>query len=205
MSHRYSNHRRVVILPQLLVIVLSGFALSFSALAQSPQLPDELSKLQFLVGEWKGEGWVLRPDGSRENRFTQKTKVRVKDNSLLRVKDERTYKPVIARGKDSIFIPGTPVFHSSTLDASIYYDDKLKVYRWRGENQYGRKNPGEAQLVAEKTFQYGIPFSVPFEPVEGNSRITIQINAAGEWHETLEVWHLGKWYTTEESTLKKIK
>jgi hypothetical protein len=165
-----------------------------------------MKKLDFLVGEWKGKGFQLRPDGSQENNFTQKTKVQIKDGSLLRVKDERTYKPIMSSPKNNnIFLPGTPVFSSSSLEASLYYDDTLKLYRWRGENPYGRKNPLEAKLVAEKTLQYGIPFSVAFEPSEQNRRTTIQITDAGEWHETLEIWHLGRWLLVEESTLTKIK
>ena len=177
----------------------------FAAFAQSPSLANEMKKLEFLVGEWKGQGWQLRADGSREKSFTQKAKVQIKDGSLLRVKDERTYKPIISSGKNTIFLPGTPVFHSSSLEASLYYDDRLNLYRWRGENPYGRKNPLEAKLVADKILQYGIPFSVPFVPSERNRRTTIQITAVGEWYETLEIWHLGRWFLVEESTLKKIK
>jgi hypothetical protein len=165
-----------------------------------------MKKLHFLVGEWKGQGWQLRPDGSRENSFTQKTKVQIKDGSLLHVKDERTYKPIKSSPKNNnIFLPGTPVFESSSLNASLYYDDRLKLYRWRGENPYGRKNALEAKLVADKTLQYGIPFSIAFEPSERNRRTTIQITDAGEWHETLEIWHLGRWFLVEESTLTKVK
>ena len=188
-----------------LVILIALFVLQTHAPAQSRVLVDELKQLEFLVGEWKGEGWKLRSDGLRENSFQQKTKVQVKDNSLLRVKDARTYKPVISSGKDSIFTPGSPVFQSSTLDASIYYDSELKTFRWRGENEYGRKKPLEARLVRDKALQYGVPFNHTFEPSNGNRRTTIEITAAGEWHETLEVWYAGRWYTVEESALKKVK
>ena len=61
-------------------------------LAQAPALSDEMNKLDFLVGEWKGPGFQLRPDGARESSFKQKTKVQIKDGWLLRVKDERTSK-----------------------------------------------------------------------------------------------------------------
>ena len=94
----------------------------------------------------------------------------------------------------------------ATAQAPVLTDEMKKldfiVGEWKG---YGRKNPLEAKLVGDKTLQYGIPFSVSFEPSEGNRRATIQITDAGEWHETLEVWHLGRWSLVEESTLKRIK
>lgn len=76
---------------RVLVLTLCLLVVSVAS-AQAPALADEIRKLDFLIGEWKGQGWQLRPDGSRENSFTQKTKVQVKDGLLLRVKDERPYK-----------------------------------------------------------------------------------------------------------------
>ena len=166
--------------------------------AASPNQAEEMRKLDFLVGEWKGEGWQLAPDGSRQNSFSQKTRVQAKGGaSILRVKDERTYKPVVSSG--------TPVYHSSTLDATVYYDDALKLYRWRGENSYARKNPLEAKLVGDRSLQYGMPFSVSIRPADGSRRTTIEVTRGGEWHETLEVWKTDRWYKVEESILKRVK
>lgn len=184
------------------------FALSVATMSQtpSPNQAEEMRRLVFLVGEWKGEGWQLNLDGSRHNGFSQKTKVQAKeDNSTLRIKDARTYRAVISSGKNTIFTPGTPVFQSSTLDATIYYDENLKWYRWRGEYTYGRKNPLEAKLIRDRTLQYGTPFSVTLQPAEGNRRTTIEVTEGGEWHETLEVWQTDRWYKVEESILKRVK
>src|SRR6266853_6295275 len=152
-SHRSSSSVQCKALGQFPVWMIV-FVLSITTQSQtpSPNQADEMHKLDFLVGEWKGEGWQLRPDGSHDNVFSQTTKVQTKEGNLtLRIKDSRTYKPVISSGKDTIFIPGTPVFHSSTLDATIYYDVKVNLYRWRGENSYGRKNPLEAKLINNRT------------------------------------------------------
>ena len=192
----------------MLSVCMTVFALFVAAAGQtpSPNQAEEMRRLDFLMGEWKGRGWELGPDGSRRNSFSQKTKVQAKaGNSALRIKDEKTYKPVISSGKNTIFIPGTPVFHSSTLDATIYYDDTSKLYRWRGENPYGRKNPLEAKLVRDRTLQYGMPFSVALQPADGSRRHTIEVTEGGEWHETLEVWQTDRWYKVEESILKKVK
>ena len=73
MNDTNPNHH--VLLARLLVACIAGLLLQIHASAQTPALPGELQQLQFLVGEWKGEGCQLRPDGSRQNRFSQKTKV----------------------------------------------------------------------------------------------------------------------------------
>lgn len=185
-------------------VFLLCFVLLSHVQAQAPGLSAEMKHLEFLVGEWKGDGWQLKPDGSRENSFSQKTKVRAKNNSL-QIKDERTYRPVVNRQKNSIFLPGTMVFHSSTLEADLGYDEALKAYRWRGKHTDPRKPPIEVRLINDRTLQYGVPFAVEFVPSEGNRKTTIKVNEAGEWNETLEIWHLGRWHLVEESTLKKIK
>jgi len=186
----------------LIVFVLSVVTFSQTL---SPNQAEEMKKLDFLAGEWKGEGWQLRPDGSRHNGFSQTTKVQAKaGNSTLRIKDVRRYKPVISSGENTIFIPGTPVFQSSSLDATIYYDDKVNLYRWRGENSFGRKNPLEAKLIHNRTFQYGMPFSITLQPADGNRRTTIEVTS-GEWREMLEVWKTDSWHKVEESTLKRVK
>ena len=193
---------------EVLFVCVAVFVLSEAKMSQTPSLnqAEEVRKLDFLIGEWKGGGWTLKPDGSRHNSFSQKTKVQAKEgNSTLRIKDTRTYKPVISSGKNTIFIPGTPVSRSSELDATIYYDEKIKLYRWRGENSYGRKNPLEAKLIGDRTLQYGMPFSVTLQPADGNRRTSIEVTEGGEWHETLEVWDGGRWYKVEESILKRVK
>jgi len=150
----------------------------------------EMRKLDFLVGEWKGEGWELRLDGSRANSFSQKTTVQVKDDSSLRIQDNRGYRPM----------NGT--LGASTLDATIFFDKTLNLYQWRGK---GFKTTLEAKLLGDRTLQYGVPFSVPVEPVNGDRKTTIEVNENGEWHETLEVWWRDRWYKFEESILKRVK
>ena len=192
----------------ILSVCLAVSTLSVATVGQtpSPSRADEMRKLDFLVGEWKGEGWELKPDGLRHNSFSQKTKVQAKEgNSTLKIKDARTYKPVISSSKNTILIPGTPVFRSSELDATIYYDEKVNLYRWRGENSYGRKNPLEAKLIGNRTLQYGMPFSVTLQPADGNRRTTIEVTESGEWRETLEVWRTDRWHKVEESILKRVK
>jgi hypothetical protein len=173
------------------IVLMSVLLLPISAVAvQTPVLDGEMKKLEFLVGEWKGEGREHWPMDLSDYAFTQKTKIEIKKNSLLRIKDEREYKPVSA------------LLHSSNLDASISYDEESKLYSWKGRDS---KVILEAKLIADKTFQFGVPFSVPFEPERRNQRTTIRITDAGEWHETNEIWYAGNWFVVKKSLLKKVK
>ena len=90
-------------------------------------------------------------------------------------------------------------------DASVYYDAVSKVYRWRGENGYARKNPLEAKLVGARTFQYGALYTSDAPLPNGTRRTTIEVTESWEWHETLEVWKIDRWYKAEESFLKRVK
>ncbi len=183
----------------LLSFLTLMMALSVAASGQKPQptQAEELKKLDFLLGEWKGTGLEFGPDGSRQE-FTQKAKVEAKkDGSELRVKDEKKYKSAMRMG--------VRMSRSSALSATVFYDAERKLYRWQGGNRYGRANPLEAKLIDARTLQYGMPFSVTIEPSDGNRRTTIKVNEGGEWHETLEVWDRGRWYKIEESTLKRVK
>src|SRR6185295_8644941 len=102
------------------VMVSAGmavFALSVAAASQigSPAQVDEMKKLDFLVGEWKGEGWVLKQDGSRSISYTQKVKVQA-GSGTLRIKDDRAYKPAY------------DMMGYSRLDATISYNESTKLY-----------------------------------------------------------------------------
>ena len=179
------NHR------SLRTVLLAILLLPVSAAAvQSPVLDGEMRKLEFLVGEWKGEGRERWPMDLSEFPFTQKTKVEIKNDSQLRIKDDRAYKPV------------TPLLHSSNVEASISYDKESKLYSWKGKDS---KVILEAKLIKDKTFQFGVPFSVAFEPERGNMRTTIRVTDTGDWHEIQEVWYGGNWFVVKKSILKRVK
>ena len=172
-------------------IAMFGFSVAAAGQVPSSTQVAEMGKLDFLIGEWKGQGWEFKLDGSRANSFSQKTNVQAREgDATLRIKDERAFKP----------LKGT--MGRSKLDAIISYDETVKLYHWRGKNS---KSILEAKLLSDRTFHYGMPFSITVEPRDGYRRTTIEVNENGEWHETLEVWVRGKWYKFEESILKKAK
>jgi hypothetical protein len=181
--------------PRLIPVLVIILASSLAASSQTPPASkvDEMRKLDFLLGEWKGKGQEVYWDGSHGDEFSQKTKVQAKAGGLaLRIQDARNYKTPSSSD-------------TSTLDATIYYDERAKIYRWRGENSYGRENPLEAALIDVRTFQFGVPFTVKMLLPNGARRTTIKVTESGEWNETLEVWKIDRWYKVEESILRKVK
>ena len=174
-------------------LVIATLAFTVAAAVQTPSQTqvEEMRKLEFLVGEWKGDGWQLNEAGERSNTFSQKTKVQAKtNNATLRIEDRKSYKPW--KGMTS----------SSTLDADISYNETTKLYNWRGK---GSKSILEAKLTSDRTFHFGMPFSVNVEPREGYRKTTIRVTLSGSWEETLEVWSRGKWYKAEQSILTRVK
>lgn len=173
------------------VLLLLVLALPLAATAQtsSPERREEMSRLDFLLGEWKGKGWMFRVDGSRVE-LSQSTKVRSEsDGSSLRVRDAKSYKGLAFDGSTL----------SQSLDANVYYDEGAKTYRWRRELE--RKNPFAARLIEPRTLQWE-------KPSPGSvARTTIRITEGGEWHETLEFRTGGAdgWFKAQESVLKKVK
>lgn len=63
---------------------MAVFFLQIPAAAQAPVLEGEMKELEFLVGEWKGEGWETFPGRSYKNSFKQKTKIDITKDGLLR-------------------------------------------------------------------------------------------------------------------------
>lgn len=151
---------------------------------------DNLRKLDFMVGEWKGKGWHYHFDGSRVE-LSQTAKVkRASAGTALRVDYSKKLKAIQF---------GLPLTLSGP--ATIYYDEKAKLYRWRIETSEGRKNPFEANVIGPKAFQWIMRFPGSV------ARITIIVTDEEEWHELWETWTDNKvgWRKYQESVLGKEK
>jgi hypothetical protein len=174
-------------LPLALLLLL----LAPPAHAQTPA--DELRKLDFLVGEWKGKGWSLDGRGGRGAEMSQSVKVeRERDAPALRVRDTRTIKlPSFVAG-------GSPTYSSAPNHASVYFDEAAKVLRWRHDKD--RKNPSELKLVGPRSVQWEQRSEM------GAVRITVSVTDAGEWHEVTEFWSNSQgWQKAFEAVLKPSK
>ena len=169
-----------------LVVLVQPFAV---ARRQTPVAQvNEMRKLDFLLGEWKGKGWRYVYRGGRSE-YSQSVKVKNESGgSVLRARDARTY-------KDNGLLGSVP---SSMM--TIYYDEGAKLYRLSRDSVEGRKHPFELKLIEPETLQW------EKQTPAGLIRTTIKITEASEWHETLEVWNsVDGWYKAEESVLKRVK
>jgi hypothetical protein len=179
-------------------------ALPVTVLGQAPSsvVQEQIRKLDFLIGEWKGKGWMYRLDGSRSVELSQSTIVkRSKDGLNLSIKDtKRAGDMHIVLGQP---FPNTVLNYPMSLSAtiSVYYDEGAKLYFWRVETPAGRKSPFKARLTEPGVFQWKLEFPGSL------SIITIKVTGEGEWHEIQELWMGDKdgWFKTQETILKKVK
>jgi hypothetical protein len=141
--------------------ILAALALVLSAniaLAETspPPQAEAMKKLDFLVGEWKGEGWVVTREGKRET---------FSSTELIRKKLLGT----------ALLIEGTHTGFEAI--AVVTYDANAQQYRWRSFTSRGGGVDAEAKLTGERTLQW-----YP----SANSRYTIAIGETGQWKEVGE-------------------
>lgn len=147
---------------------------------------EEMKKLDFLVGEWKGGGWI---EGSgRRSTFTTTEIIQSKLGGLgLLIEGIHKYK---VPGKEGEVTGGFEAL------AIVTYDEQAKLYRWRSATTHGRGGNFEAKLIGPGTLQWG----------DSSFRYTIKITEAGQWHEIGEFPRDGKaWERFFEMTLQRVK
>ena len=160
--------------------------------AQNPQSSQlqEMKKLEFLIGEWKGEGWAEFVPGQRRT-----------SPAMERVQWKLGGMIMLVEGLGKTKVPGKQeevVVHSAL--AIISYDAKAKLYRIKSYLADGRSTDAEAEFVAEG-------FQWRFQAPQGPSiRYTIKITDKGEWFERGEMSQDGKsWRQFHEMTLQPVK
>ena len=163
-------------------------AASLPLAAQDPQIPaqqEAMKKVGFMVGKWKGEGWVEMP-GTPRTTFTQTEHVQWKlDGLALLVEGHGTSKEVT-------------VFQAIGL---LTYDVESKLYRFASGSTQGRHAYNEGRLV-----DGGWEWTYPVPQVGGRVRYVIRLTDKGEWHEVGEFSRDEKvWRKFFEMTLKKVE
>ena len=165
------------------------FLIALPVFAADPAAPAEMRKLDWLVGEWKGEASVLSGPGKGELAL-QTERVQSRQGGKILVV-EGLGKRKLADGT------GGDVIHDAF--GVIWYDEQAKKYdfnAWTAQRGYV-----DAWFEAgDNSAQWG--FDIP----NGKIRFTIKLTDKGEWHEVGEYSPDGnRWFQTIDMKLAKVK
>src|SRR5213592_2695089 len=143
----------------------------------------EMKKLDWLVGHWKGTGWIqMGPQGRHE--FTQTETIEARLDGLV----------LVIEGSGKAKEDGSTV-HSAL--AFLSYDPRANQFRWHAFTPEGQIDT-EAK-VGTDTFEWTLQI-----PQRGRMRYTITRNDKGEWFEVGEMSREDQtWYKTFEMTLRR--
>jgi hypothetical protein len=158
--------------------------------AQPAAQVQEMKKLDFLVGEWRGEGWTEFVPGQRRTAsVTEKAQSKL-DGTLLLLEGLGKTKPP---GKQEEIV----VHHALGV---ISYDANAKLYRLKSWLADGRSTDAEASFIEGGAFQWR------FQAPQASIRYTLKLNEKGDWFERGEMSLDGKmWRQFHEMTLQRIK
>ena len=172
-------------------VVLSIFLLTTPLAAQAPNAAqmDEMKKVSFLVGQWKGEGWIDFGQGQRRFLETESVQSKLGGQVLL---IEGLGKTTVD-GKET----GSTVHNAITL---VSYDEKAKTFRFQAHQAGGRSVDTEDKVTAG-TVEWGFA-----DERAGTIRFTIKLTDSGNWFEIGEGSRDGKtWHKFFEMTLSRTK
>jgi hypothetical protein len=163
----------------LLLLSLLSFSVTLGQMLETDSISQaEISRLGFMVGKWKGSGWIMGRDQQQQN-FEQTEDVQFKlDQTLLLIE---------GLGKSD-----GRVSHSAL--AVVSFNKQDKHYNFQSYLADGRSGNLKAELIGEKLYWY---------PMD-NIRYLIYINDEGQWHETGEMNRNGQWFQFFEMTLEKL-
>lgn len=149
-----------------------------------------MKKMDFLLGKWRGEGWVMTYQGKRETFVINET-VEQKLGGLI-VQLEGLGKSKDENGAERITHNAVGML-SFDKDAGTY---RFKSYTFQGNSVDTTAN------VSDKLFVWGFNL-----PQVGETRYTIRLNEKGNWHEIGEVTRDGgkNWFKFLEMELQKIQ
>jgi hypothetical protein len=171
-------------------IIAAVLFTAITAQAQYPKFenPPELKKLDWMVGEWKGEAVAYTPKGPE--RVLQHEVVQYELNGGILIVRGRGY----ARKEDGT--RGDLVHDAFGVIGYDRFAKKFTFDPW----VTGGMHAATTFEVLDNGFDWG--FSTP----GGKGRFKMRLNEAGEWYEVGEFSLDGtKWMKTVELTLKKVK
>lgn len=162
----------------LFAIAMLGFQLSLAQdLETDPLSKSKISQLEFMVGDWKGSGWMMGRDGQKAE-FDQTEKIRFKlDSTMVLIEGLGT-----SQGE---------VVHNAL--ALLTYDKAEDKLVFRSYLQNGQSGEFPAELKDGKLYWFPNP----------NVRYIIGINENGQWFETGEFKRGENWSQFFEMILDK--
>jgi hypothetical protein len=149
-----------------------------------------MKKIDFLVGQWRGEGWMEFAPGQRRT-FKGTEVVQSKLDGLL-LTIEGLHRGTVGDKGEEV------VVHNAF--AVVSYDAKAKRYRFQAFTSRGNSEDAEAK-VSEGQLVWGMKV-----PQFGDVRYTIKLDDKGRWFEIGEVSRDGKtWQQFFEMTLQRVE
>jgi hypothetical protein len=171
------KHLRTILILALFVSTIPAFA------------ADEMKKLDFLIGEWKGEGWYQM--GPKREYALQTEKITPK------------------AGGNALMIEGLGHRKNEDGSAGAVVHDAFAMLRWDGvARQYRFSTALAGRGTAEPEFEVtGTNKAVwKMRVPQGTMRYTISLTEKGEWFEVGEFSGDGQqWSKFFEMTLQKVK
>lgn len=174
-----------------LLAILLLWTWSTPLLAQTPTTAqrEQMKKLDWMVGQWKGESWIeFAPGQRRTNISTESVQSKVGGSVLLIEGLHKGKRP----GKDEEVIT-----HDAL--ALLLYDEKAKRYRflaYTAGQGYGEYEP----KLIEGGWQW------ESQSPSGRVRFTIKRTDKGEWYEVGELSPDGQtWRQFFEMRLQRVK
>ena len=161
----------------LLFILVFGYLGNAQAPSVDVELQKEMAKLDFMVGQWAGQGWSMGPDMQR-HAFDQKENIQYKlDGTAILV--------------EGIGTTNGQVIHNAM--AVITYDKQKKHYLFRSYLFDGKSGEYKGELIDGKFHWY----------LNDGMRYIIHQNEQDQWYEIGEINRNGTWYPFFEMTLNK--
>jgi hypothetical protein len=160
-----------------ILLTLSTLTLSFSQNSETDSISQaKIKELKFMVGNWKGNGWMMGRNGKSEFDQTEKIKFKLDSTAIL----------IEGEGKSN-----GRVIHSAL--AILTYNKGEDNYSFRSYLPSGQSAEFKAELIDGKLHWY---------PRE-NTRYVTWLNDKGQWCEKGEFMREGNWSQFFEMTLKK--
>ncbi len=171
-----------------LLHIASLLLTSVMILGQTPQANQraEMDKLGWLIGSWKGSGWIqMGPQAKKE--FSQTETIEARLEGLV----------LIIEGRGMSKEDGSLVHNAL---AFVSFDERTNAFRWRAFTHDGRQTDAVAK-VSTTSLEWGLDI-----PQVGRMRYTLTLREDGSWYEVGEITRDGEtWRKFFEMTLRKDK